>query len=77
LTKKIPLLPPQTRYVTKGLLCQIEALDEGIKGIEDRMREVFLPTEEVKLLETLPGGGVHLDGGDRPGGRGCGKVPQR
>ena len=58
--KKLPLLPPQTRYVTEGLLRQIEVLDEGIEAIEERMREALLPTKEVQLLETLPGVGFIL-----------------
>lgn len=54
LANKVRLLPSQTKYVTEGLVGQIEALDERIKGIEDRMRQVLLPTEEVRLLESLP-----------------------
>ena len=56
----LPLLPPHTRYVTEGLLQQIDALDEEIQAIEGKMREVLSPTREVRLLETLPGVGFIL-----------------
>ena len=57
---QLPLLPPHTRYVTKGLLRQIEALEEEIRALEERMREVLSPTREVELLQTLPGVGFIL-----------------
>ena len=57
---KLPLLPPHTRYVTEGILRQIDALDEEIQALEGRMREVLSPTREVRLLETLPGVGFIL-----------------
>jgi len=60
LLEGLPLLPPQTRYVTEGLLRQIEALDEEIRAIEGRMKEVLSPTREVELLQTLPGVGFIL-----------------
>lgn len=37
---QLPLLPPHTRYVTEGLLQQIDALDEEIQAIEGKVREV-------------------------------------
>jgi len=57
-----------TRYVTKGLLRQIDALDEEIQAIEEKMREVLSPTREVRLLETLPGVGFILAVVIRAGG---------
>jgi transposase len=60
LREHLGLLPPQTRYVTEGLLGQIEALDGEIGAIEGRMREVLSPTREVELLQTLPGVGFIL-----------------
>lgn len=60
LEKRLPLLPPQTRYVTEGLLRQIEGIGRAIKAIEERMKEVVVPTGEVQLLESLPGVGFIL-----------------
>ena len=60
LREGLQLLPPQTRYVTEGLLRQIQALEGEILAIEERMREVLSPTGEVELLQTLPGVGFIL-----------------
>lgn len=53
-------LPENTRYVAEELLKQIEELDKAIGKIERRMREELEETEEIKLLETLPGVGFIL-----------------
>ena len=60
LARRLPELPPHTRQVTEIMLSQIDLLEERIGAIEERMREVLLPTREVELLQTLPG-----DPGDR------------
>jgi len=60
LLEELQLLPPQTRYVTEGLLRQIQALEGEILAIGARMREVLSPTGEVELLQTLPGVGFIL-----------------
>ena len=60
LEEQLPLLPPHTRYVTEMLLSQIDALEKAIKPLEERMKEVLLPTREVKLLKSLPGVGFIL-----------------
>jgi len=60
LEEQLPLLPPHTLYVTEMLLSQIDALEKAIKPLEERMKEVLLPTREVKLLESLPGVGFIL-----------------
>jgi len=53
-------LPLHTRQVTEVMLSQIDLLEERIGAIEERMREVLLPTREVELLQSLPGVGFIL-----------------
>jgi len=60
LARRLPELPPHTRQVTETMLSQIDLLEERIGAIEERMREVLLPTREVELLQTLPGVGFIL-----------------
>jgi transposase len=53
-------LPPETRYATERLLEELDHLDEQIQGFEERMAELFQPTRELGLIETLPGVGFIL-----------------
>ena len=53
-------LPPETRRITLMLLEEIERLGERIEEIEGRMREVFSSSEEVELLQSIPGVGFIL-----------------
>jgi transposase len=60
LEAKLPLLPPHNRYATEELLAQLEQVVAGIGRFEQRMREVFAPSEKLQLIETLPGVGFIL-----------------
>ena len=60
LKKGLKELPPETRYATERLLEELDHLDEQIQGFEDRMAELFQPTRELGLIETLPGVGFIL-----------------
>lgn len=60
LAKLILMLPPQTRFTTEVLIRQVDHAEEEIKALEERMKEVFHETEEIKLLRTLPGVGFIL-----------------
>jgi transposase len=53
-------LPPQTGYTTRGLLRQLDAVEGQIGRIEKRMKQVFEPTKDVQLLQTMPGIGPIL-----------------
>lgn len=53
-------LPTQTRYTTRGLLRQLDAVQVEIERIEKRMKQVFEPTKDVELLQTMPGVGPIL-----------------
>ncbi len=74
LARKLKLLPPETRMVTQEILDEIDVLDEKIQALEERMRETLLPTLEVKLLMSFPGGGIYFGHGDSIRGGKCGKV---
>jgi transposase len=50
-------LPPQTRFVTEGLLEQVGVLDRRIREVEERMGEVLEVHEDLRRLMTLPGVG--------------------
>jgi len=56
----IQQLPPQAAYTSDLLLEQLEAVQETIEALEQRMAEVFKPTTELELLDTLPGVGLIL-----------------
>jgi len=56
----IQQLPPQAAYTSDLLLEQLEAVQETIQALEQRMAEVFKPTAELELLDTLPGVGLIL-----------------
>ena len=49
LARRLPELPPHTRQVTEIMLSQIDLLEERIGAIEERMREVLLPTRGERL----------------------------
>jgi transposase len=53
-------LPSQTRFSFRGLLQQLEAVEQQIRRLEKRMRRVFEETPENKILQTLPGVGFIL-----------------
>lgn len=54
------LLPEQTRYSLEILLNHLGEVERQIMEIEKRMKEVFNPNEETKLLMTMPGVGFIL-----------------
>lgn len=60
LEKLIPILPPQTHFTTEVLVQELDHVEEKIKTLEGRMKEVLKETEEIKLLKTLPGVGFIL-----------------
>jgi transposase len=60
LEKCIKQLPPQAAYTSGLLLEQLEAVQETIEALEQRMAEAFKPTEELERLDTLPGVGLIL-----------------
>ena len=53
-------LPRETGYTTRGLLRQLDSVEGQIGRIEKRMKQVFKPTKEVDLLQTMPGVGPIL-----------------
>lgn len=53
-------LPPQTRYTTRALLRQLDAVEAEIGRIEKQMAKVFELTKQVELLQTMPGVGPIL-----------------
>jgi transposase len=60
LEKAIQSLPPQTSFAAKCQLDQLDALQENIARLEERIKEVLSPTPEVELLMTMPGVGLLL-----------------
>jgi len=60
LESTIQQLPPQAAYTSQLLLEQLDQLQEAIRDLEQRMAEVFQPTEETARLDTLPGVGLIL-----------------
>jgi len=50
-------LPPQAAYTSGLLLKQLDRAQATIVRLEKRMAKVFRPTQEVQLLDTLPGVG--------------------
>lgn len=53
-------LPPETRYTLRCLLRELDMVVGQIQQIEKRMKKVFLKTEPVQRLMTLPGIGFIL-----------------
>jgi len=60
ITECLGLLPEQTRYSFEALLNHLDEVERQIDGIEERMAELFLPSEETTLLMTMPGVGFIL-----------------
>lgn len=60
LKERLVLLPPQTRYATARLLGQLESLEGEIQHLEQRTRQAFEETREIRLIQTLPGVGFIL-----------------
>jgi len=56
----IKQLPSETRYTLRCLLRELDMVENQIKRIEKRMKKVFLATEQVRRLMTLPGIGFIL-----------------
>ena len=53
-------LPEQTRYTLELLLHHLDEVSRQVGEIEKRMKEIFQPNEEIKLLMTMPGVGLIL-----------------
>ena len=60
MTSTIKQLPSETRYTLSCLLRELDMAESQIVRIEKRMKKVFLKTEMVKRLMTLPGIGFIL-----------------
>ena len=56
----IKQLPSETRYTLRCLLRELDMVEGEIVRIEKRMKKVFLKTEPVQRLMTLPGIGFIL-----------------
>jgi transposase len=55
LSQRLGELPANTRYVTEGLLEQVDCLSTRIDAIEERIEATLKWTEEVELVQTMPG----------------------
>jgi len=53
-------LPSHTQYAAQRLLEQLSVVEEQIYLFEQRMREVFASTQELKIIMSLPGVGFIL-----------------
>jgi len=60
LQQQLPHLPPHTRYATERVLEQLAGVEKQVELLEDRMREVFEQTPELRLVMSLPGVGFIL-----------------
>jgi transposase len=60
LEEKLGLLPPHSRFAVERLLEQLEETNEKIALFEGRMKKAFERSEELELLQTLPGVGFIL-----------------
>jgi transposase len=58
--ESLTLLPEQTRYAFETLLHHLDEVERQIGKIEIKMKEVFHPDEQIKLLMTMPGVGFIL-----------------
>jgi len=56
----LPLLPPQTRFVTEQLLGQVEVLDQHIQQQAQRLESLLVLTPAMQRLKSLPGVGTIL-----------------
>ena len=54
------LLPHETRFTLEQLLETLGHIEGQIKALEKRMHDVFEETQEVRILQTLPGVGFIL-----------------
>jgi transposase len=54
------LLPEQTRYAFQTLLDYLQEVEKHLGVIEERIKDVFEPEEETRLLMTMPGVGLIL-----------------
>jgi transposase len=54
------LLPEHTRYAAERVLEQLDCCEKQIGLLEKRMRELFAPNEQIRLLMSLPGVGFIL-----------------
>jgi transposase len=70
LLQAVERLPPQAAYTAGLLVEQLNQVEEILQAIEKRMAVVFKPTEEILLLDSLPGVAlilavvIHLEIGD-------------
>ncbi|MCK5245475.1 IS110 family transposase, partial [Candidatus Bipolaricaulota bacterium] len=48
-------LPTETHYATKTLIEELDHLQGKLKGLEERMAELFDGIEALELIKTLPG----------------------
>ena len=53
-------LPDHTRFATQLLLSELDDLEVKIKAFEERIVATFSESEEIKLLQTIPGIGPIL-----------------
>ncbi len=60
LDSRIERLPEQTRWVSRQMLAQLDALGEQIQQFEQRFEELVDITPQMQRLMTLPGIGVIL-----------------
>ena len=60
LEAKLERLPEQTRWTTRQMLTQLDALQTQIGEFEKRLEELVKETPEMQRLKTLPGVGVIL-----------------
>ena len=60
MTLTIKQLPSETRYTLRCLLGELDMVESKIQRIEKRMKKVFLKTEQVQRLMSLPGIGFIL-----------------
>jgi transposase len=51
----MPLVPPHTADTWAQLLAGVDALDQAIMGIEQRIQEVLRTAPAIEPLQTLPG----------------------
>jgi transposase len=58
--RRLPLLPPQTRFATEQLLRQLDFLQEQIDQQEERLAELLQVTPPMQRLASLPGVGLIL-----------------
>ncbi len=60
LASRIERLPDETRWVSRQMLAQLDALSEQIGQFEQRCKELVEVTAEMQRLMSLPGVGVIL-----------------